>query len=282
MDSSTEGMGLTASGRIFDLHVHTPASPDASVNPQQLVAAAELLDIWGVGLVVHVDYHPDDYCTGGPDIAAYLFDSRRILELARPSGIRVAKGLEIGEPHRFSSSWEPVAGEEEWDFLTGALHWIGSRLILDESGYRSRDPMKVVEGYYMETLRILRRCDIDVLAHMGIFRRGLAMAGYRTDFDETALWPSLVDDVLGTMIEQGVALELNTAGLRRKERVTYPTRQVLQRYRQLGGELVTLGSDTHRGENAFFGLARGRDLLVELGFTEACYFSGRTPRLYRL
>lgn len=273
---------MTADGRIFDLHVHTPASPDASVNPQQLVTAAELLGLWGLGLVVHVDFHPDDYCTGGPDVAAYLADARRISELAGPSGIRVAAGLEIGEPHRFASSWEPVAAAEEWDFLTGALHWIGSRLVLEDSGYRSRDPMKVVEGYYMETLRILRRCDIDVLAHMGIFRRGLAMAGYPTDFDETREWPALIDDVLGTMIEQGVALEVNTAGLRRKERVTYPTGRVLERYRQLGGELVALASDTHRGENAFFGIARGRDLLLDLGFREACYFSGRTPRLYGL
>ena len=273
---------MTGTGRIFDLHVHTPASPDAAVSPQELVTAAELLGLWGLGLVVHVDFHPDDYCTGGPDVAAYVADSRRIAELAGPEGIRVATGLEVGEPHRFASSWEPVAAAEEWDFLTGALHWIGSRLVLDETGYRGIDPMQVVEGYYEETLRVLRQCDIDVLAHMGIFRRGLALAGYGTGFDEVEEWPDLIDEVLGTMIEQGVALELNTAGLRRSEETTYPTRSVLERYRQLGGELVALGSDTHRRENAFFGIATGRDLLLDLGFREACYFSGRTPRLYRL
>jgi histidinol-phosphatase (PHP family) len=273
---------LTGRRRIYDLHVHTPASPDAAVTPQELVAAAELMGLWGLGLVVHVDFHPDDHCTGGPDIAAYLADSKAITELASKTGIRVSTGLEIGEPHRFAKSWEPVAAAEEWDFLVGALHWIGSRLILDDSGYRGIDPMQVVEGYYEETLRVLRRCDIDVLAHMGIFRRGLAQAGYRTGFDEVREWPSLIDDVLGTMIEQGVALEVNTAGLRRPEEVTYPTRSVLERYRRLGGELVTLGSDTHRRENAFFGISRGSSLLRELGFREACYFSGRTPRFYRL
>ncbi len=273
---------MPGTGRIYDLHVHTPASPDASVAPQELVTAAELLGLWGVGLVVHVDFHPEDYCTGGPDVAAYLSDSRRIGELAEAEGIRVSTGLEVGEPHRFAASWEPVASAAEWDFVTGALHWIGSHLVLDESGYLGTDPMQVVEGYYEETLRILRRCDIDVLAHMGIFRRGLAMAGYSTDFDEVEEWPDLIDEVLGTMIEHGVVLELNTAGLRRKERVTYPTRSVMERYRQLGGELVALGSDTHRRENAFYGIARGRDLLLDLGFSEAYYFSGRTPRLYRL
>lgn len=273
---------MAGSGRIYDLHVHTPASPDASVSPQELVTAAELLDLWGLGLVVHVDFHPDDYCTGGPDIAAYRADSARITELAAAEAIRVSTGLEIGEPHRFAAAWEPVAAAEEWDFLTGALHWIGSRLILEETAYRGTDPLQVVQGYYEETLRILRRCDMDVLAHMGIFRRGLAMAGYSTGFDEVEEWPDLIDEVLGTMIEQGVALELNTAGLRRSEDVTYPTRSVMERYRQMGGELVVLGSDTHRRENAFFGLARGRDLLLDLGFREACYFSGRTPRFYRL
>ena len=273
---------MTGSGRIYDLHLHTAASPDARITPEELVAAAELMGLWGLGLVVHVDFHPEDHCSGGPDLDAYLLDCGQARELGETAGIKISTGLEIGEPHRFASSWEPVSRAADWDYLTGALHWIGSRLILEAEGYKSTDPMQVVEGYYLETLRLLRHSDMDVLAHLGIFRRGLAMAGYRTDFDEVSQWPALIDDVLGAMIEQGVALEVNTAGLRRKEAVTYPTRNVLERYRELGGELVALGSDTHRRENAFFGIRRGRQLLLDAGFQEACYFSGRTPRFYHL
>ena len=95
------------------------------------------------------------------------------------------------------------------------------------------------------------------------------------DFDETVLWPVLLERILLTMIERNIALEVNTAGLRRPESVTYPNSAVLRLYRTLGGELVTTGSDTHRDPWVFHALHRATELLRETGFTHTVRFADR-------
>ena len=158
----------------------------------------------------------------------------------------------------------------------------GIGMILGKEAYVDRDPLEIVEEYYSETLRMVEVSDIDILAHMGLFRRGLALAGLRYDFNEMQLWPETMDSILKVLIERKIALELNTSGLRRREKITYPIPEILERFRELGGTLVTLGSDTHREPHIFFGLEQGAALLLQTDFEEVYSFIDREPKAFRL
>ena len=100
------------------------------------------------------------------------------------------------------------------------------------------------------------------------------------DIDETRLWPGLLRRLFEAMTDRGIALEVNTAGLRRPESVTYPTVSVLRFYRECGGRIVTIGSDTHSESHAFYGLSQGVEILASVGFTEAFGFRDRRPFPY--
>ena len=265
---------------MIDMHVHTDDSPDADIPAGELVVRGMDINLSGVGFVAHVDLDPDDYCYGGFEESTY----NRSIELAREkSGERllILKGIEVGEPHIYGEKVKSIVEYSNYDFITGALHSLaGIGMVLGSEVYADADPLSIVEQYYVETLQIVEEADIDILAHMGLFRRGLALAGLKHDFNELELWPDTIRRILETIIDRNIALELNTSGLRRKENITYPTPFILAQYKKMGGRLITVGSDTHREPYVFFGLKEGKMLLEETGFTETVSFRNRVPRFH--
>jgi histidinol-phosphatase (PHP family) len=267
---------------LFDMHVHTDDSPDATIPAAELVLRAADAGLAGIGFVAHLDMHPEDCCHGGFDPAGY----GRSLDRARssaPPRVEVLRGLEIGEPHRYGKRAMLMVDGCSYDFIIGGLHWTrDAGLILGKEGFEGLPADQVIRGYLEEALEIALHADIDILAHFGLFRRGMGMAGLDTGIDECVQFPDLVREVLRALIDRGIALELNCAGLRRIEMVTYPTPALLRLFMELGGHLVTLGSDTHAEPWVFWGLEEGRRLLLETGFREAFLYRDRKPEAYSL
>lgn len=267
---------------LTDMHVHTSDSPDAEISAEELAGLGMEEGLGAIGFVAHLDMNPADYCCNSLDPAEYR---KSLSEASRRAGDRltVLKGLEVGEPHRFGKQAGELVDYSDYDFIVGALHYLDNdRLVLGGDIFKKGDHLAVVEEYYRETLSMVETAEMDILAHMGLFRRGLAMAGLDTSLDETELWPRTVQRILETLIARGIALELNTSGLRRAEKVTYPTPRVLELYGELGGKLVTLGSDTHRRSHLFHGLASGAALLREKGFSSCYLYRNRQPEPFPL
>ncbi len=264
-----------------DMHVHTSDSPDADIPAWRLVRRGIENNLGAIGFVAHLDLDPEDYCYGGFNADIYEKSIKRAREEAN-GRISVLKGLEVGEPHVYEKQAKALASYSNSDFITGSLHSVeGIGMVLGKEVFSEGHSMEIVEEYYSETLRMVEVSDIDILAHMGLFRRGLALAGLKYDFNEMQLWPETIDNILKVIIDRGIALELNTSGLRRKEKVTYPIPGILERFGELGGTLVTIGSDTHREPHIFFGLDKGRSLLAESGFDQTVVFEKRETRFLR-
>lgn len=265
---------------LFDMHVHTTSSPDATLGESELAARASSAGLAGLGFVAHLDFHPGDACTGcfdGPGYQAAVRTAR-----AENPDLHVLCGVETGEPHLYGGNADELIRGRGYDYMTGALHWLDDHLVLGPEAFRSVPPLEIVERYYRTTLEMLRDPRFDILAHLGIFRRGMALAGLDTSFDETVLLPGLIQDVLGAIIAGGIVLELNTSGLRRREKTTYPTLPILELYRSMGGRSVTLGSDTHGDPWVFYGLEEGARLLLEAGFESCRYFRAGRQESYAL
>jgi len=266
---------------LSDMHVHTDDSPDADIPARELLAGAGKAGLAAIGFVAHLDLDPDDFCYDGFDGEGYL-QSLSDAERDVP-GAMLLRGIEVGEPHRFGDAARKLADYSQYDFITGALHSTRSAgMILGPDAFRGRDPVGIIGEYLSETLEMVTSADMDILAHFGLFRRGMALSGVDTSLDETDIFPGEVDAILEALVSRGIALEVNTSGLRRLEKVTYPIPSILRRYGELGGELVTLGSDTHRDPWRFFGLEEGRRLLLEIGFSHAFIFTRRKQKAYPL
>jgi len=263
-------------GLLIDMHVHATSSPDASMSEEELAGTAVSRGLGGLGFVAHVDFHPLDYCADAFSPDGYE-RAYRLAMSRHGDSLRLMQGQEVGEPHLFGARVLEAIGDREYDFVTGAVHWVGDLQILEPGPFEGGDPMGVVAGYYEELLEMVRRSDIDVAAHVGIFRRGMARAGLDTSFDETEIWPGLLRDLADELVGRDIALEINTSGLRRPEAVTYPAPAFLDLFLEAGGKSFTLGSDTHSEPWVFYGLEDGAALLRNRGVDSVLAFERRIP-----
>lgn len=92
-------------------------------------------------------------------------------------------------------------------------------------------------------------------------------------------YSEIIDEILITLIRSGKSLEINTAGLRQPIGVTSPDESIVRRYKQLGGEMITVGSDAHFAEHLGAGIEQGYELALRCGFDKIALYQNRTPTL---
>lgn len=213
----------------------------------------------------HLDNNPDDDCYGLFDAAKFCREVDECRE--RFEGrLVIVKGAELGEPHLYPREIERIIGGEQFDFLTGGIHWVGDAVVsVDcQTGQMSRTRQTALyRDYFDEVLRAVECANFQVLAHLDLVKRfGVKRLGPFT----IGPYRDRIEAILRAMIAGGIALEVNTSGLRQPCRETFPGMETLRLYRDLGGELITIGSDAHLPEHLGFGLADGLRTIREAGF----------------
>ena len=91
--------------------------------------------------------------------------------------------------------------------------------------------------------------------------------------------PAVLDPILQALIDAGVVPEINTAGMRRPEAEAYPSWPILQRYRELGGRAVSIGSDAHQSRDIGAGFGQVAARLQAIGFEGEAVFRERVRSL---
>ena len=257
-----------------DLHMHTDYSVDAA-SPQPVADKVRAcmdagLDI--IGITDHWDY----FRTHGPsenrDVEACLRDIRAAGR-AFTDEIEVLTGIEIGELHV-----DPAADEflrtHELDMVIGSLHVMPNDLDIYFHDFASLDCDAFLQEYFDQVLEMEAHGGFDVLAHIDYPLRVMKHGDYVPSFDQ---YMDRVEQVLRACIDHGYALELNAAGLGGWMKKVGPPQNILYEYRRMGGERISIGSDSHTLDT----VGRGFDDCVAnaraAGFTSVTVFRGRQP-----
>lgn len=144
--------------------------------------------------------------------------------------------------------------------------------------YGDRTQQEYNERYYEEMLNLVNHYqDYSVLGHMDLIVR----------YDEQGVYPfpkvkPYVEKILRRVIRNGKGIEFNTSFHRYGLADTTPSREILQLYRELGGRIITLGSDSHRPEHLGAYIREGKEVLKSLGFKEFCTYEGMEPVFHSL
>ena len=163
-----------------------------------------------------------------------------------------------------------------YDYILGSVH--AGRWREDYYWMDYRDPPHplpvLIREYFENCLAVARWDQVDALAHLGYLKRYAIRDGVTLDYTP---YDDLIDEILCTLIATGKALEVNTSGFRYGLPEWIPGIEIWRRYRAMGGELVTIGSDAHRPEDIGAGHKEAQRMLRELGFTRFFYFRARKP-----
>ncbi len=257
-----------------DLHMHTAYSVDAKA-PQSTAdkvraCIAHGLDI--VGLTDHWDYFRGRGPSENRDVEACLRDAWAA-KRQFAGEIEVLVGLEIGEIYA-----DPAADEfirtHEFDMVIGSLHTMPNDLDIYFHDFAHLDCDAFLQAYFDELIKMERHGGFDVLAHIDYPLRVMRHGDYVPSFDQ---YMDRVREVLRECISRGYALELNAAGLASWQKKVGPPQNILYEYRRMGGERISIGSDSHTLDSVGRGVDRCAMNAAEAGFAAVTVFRGRVP-----
>ncbi|MDR1797741.1 MAG: histidinol-phosphatase HisJ family protein [Clostridiales Family XIII bacterium] len=264
---------------MFDYHIHTSFSDDARSTLDEVLATAMKKGLDGIAVTDHFDpfYYDDEYpwVLDLPAYEAALAGAERTCA----GKLSFAKGIEIGliEGEGLAVCEETLSGFP-FDFVIASVHHTARAPIHTPEFLRGRTQQEIVEEYFTALLTCIRQYkNYDVLGHLNVIDR------YMDSYAPAGLYMDTVREILLQAIGDGKGIELNVSTFRygMADHGT-PTPAILALYRELGGEIVTIGSDAHEARYVGAFIKEGEDILRAHGFRYVTTYRNRAPSFHSL
>lgn len=253
-----------------DLHTHSAFSSDSTEPLANIVQAALDKGLKTVCLTEHMD---PDYPTGefALDTAAY-FDELSRVKREQPE-IEVLFGVELGLMDYLAPRLEEYVRGWDFDFIIGSSHLIDGVDPYYPEYFERHGGRDGILRYFESILANIKAFDgFDVYGHLDYVVRYSPEKKYQPlDFRE------IIDGILKLLISQGKGIEINTAGIKSGIGYAHPHPFILKRYRELGGEIITVGSDAHDKTRVGADFDAAEQALTDAGFEYYTVFRNRKP-----
>ena len=258
---------------MFDYHMHTRISFDSDADPIAMLRAAEAAGLEEICFTEHYDIHPlRPNEIQPPDLEQY----KKNIQLLRKqnSSVRVKMGIELGVTTELLPQFKKIADEFPCDFVICSQHFIHGEDPYDDGFFDMYSEWKT--DYLAAILSSISSFDkYSVVGHIGYPGQ---YCGQVMRHSEN---PDLLDAIFKKIIYDGKGIELNTSSFSVLGEFV-PANCILSRYLELGGEIITLGSDSHYPSRVGEKIHDAKELLRSLGFKYVCTFSDMNPIFHTL
>lgn len=261
-------------GRIFgDSHIHSEYSPDSKEPLEKIIQSAIQKKMKYLSVTDHFD--ATDEVGGYPPITnAYLGEIKRLQEKYSDQ-IDFLFGVEIGFHPGYSEQVEKIAAHPMLDFVIGSGHEVFDEDPFFSSFYDHRTEREGYHLYFEGVLEYVKNYHFfDSLGHLDYMIR--YSAGKEATYHISDHW-DVIEPILETLIKKDKAMEINTASWAKGLANAHPHPTILKRFREMGGEKVTVGSDAHMAKMVGYGFSEVRNLLLDAGFDHYVYYKKRRP-----
>lgn len=267
-----------------DCHLHTHHSGDSDTPMEDMIRKGISLGLTTMCFTEHNDFGFPEY----PDLPAdafllnvdsYLYELLALRE-QYAGQVKLLFGLELGlQPEVFREN-AILARSYEFDFIIGSSHLVNGKDPYYPDCFESRTDEEVYRAYFEEELANVKKfSNFDVYGHLDYVVRYGASKDNEYSYDK---YKDILDKILTTLLEKEKGLELNTGGIKSGMKDFHPCMDVLKRYRELGGEIITVGSDAHDPSHIADHFDRAYDVLKECGFKYYTVFEKRVPEYVKL
>ncbi len=262
-----------------DYHIHSCFSGDSNESTGNIIEKAISLKLDEIALTDHLDPDfPSEKVNFDLDLPAYSEALSRLQNISH-EGLIVKRGIEIGMQPHLAEKLGHIIDEEKFDFIIGSIHCV-NRTDLSEGSFFDRYSKDDAHRIYFETVyhNLELMNGISVLGHLDFIKRyGKSQYGHTHTEINYELHMDVIEEILRLAIDKGTGLEVNTSGFRYGLGHPHPNEIILKRYRELGGEIITIGSDAHLSEQIGNDIAAATEILVKTGFRYICSFSEKKP-----
>lgn len=268
-----------------DYHLHSSFSGDSETIPEDCVRAGLERGLSQLCFTEHFDpdYPYPDVCME-LDVPAFFSEMQRLQNLYQEQ-IGLCAGVEIGiQPHLgvFLDDWLAKCSTDghHFDFVIGSTHVTDRLDPYYPDFWKSRSTQKAVGRCLEDTLENICAFDgFDVYGHLDYVVR---YAPENERFFAYSAHAEQVDAILRLLIQKGKGIEINTGGWKAGLAEPNPCQDILRRYRELGGEIITMGSDAHTPEYIGYRFEDAKELLRSCGFRYFTVFRERKAEFISL
>ncbi len=259
---------------LADYHMHTSFSDDSVLPMQDAVERAIAIGLDEICFTDHINaVHSYDDC----DCEAYLKEINRCRRLFDDK-IKIKFGMEFGLQSQLCSYYEDIFRRYDFDFILLSIHLINNLDLWNHEFQHGKSQLQYNCEYYDELLNIVNNYnDYSVLGHMDLIRRYETVSECPFEYVQDR-----IEKILRVVIENGKGIEVNTSSFRYGLQDLMPSRDVLKLYKKLGGEIITVGSDSHREEQIGYKIPFIHEQLRYLGYKYFCTFDKMQPAFHKL
>lgn len=263
-----------------DFHLHSSYSGDSDADMEQMIQRAIELGYKDIAFTEHMDLEfpitestPEGMFECNVD--SYLYN---LLQLRSKyvNDINIRFGIELGLQPNLVRQNVKVAKEHDFDFVIGSIHVVdGMEVYTDSDFFAGKTDEEAYRRYFEAVYENLRAySNFDVVGHLDyVVRYGKTIdADYSYD-----KYRDILDKILTRILDREKGIELNTSGLSYGLKDFNPNIDILKRYKELGGEIITIGSDAHKVEDMGRNFDKAEEILKTAGFNYYTVFDGRIP-----
>lgn len=271
---------------LADYHVHSDFSGDSQTPMEQMVEQGIHLGLERICFTDHMDYDfPKEYLhevSGFEfDVEAY-FNKITALQQRYKDKIKILAGIELGVKQGITSRLTQVVKQYPFDFVIASSH-----LVDNHDPYYPAYWNTINQDYaygirrYFETIaeNVSAFSDFDVYGHLDYITRYIPDPNFKYNPED---YLESIDLALLTIIKHNKGIEINTAGLKYGLPYSHPTPFILNRYFELGGSYITIGSDAHKPEHLAYDFSVACKHLQNMGIRNYCVFEKRIPKTISL
>lgn len=263
-----------------DYHTHTEFSLDSKAPMEDQVKKAISL---GFDEMVITDHHESDTTAKKyslqTDISDYINHFNSIKEKYK-NKINLKLGAEIGYVPEGRDILDKFINDNPFEFIICSIHSLGGEDLYFGEFFKGKPKKQAFTEYFMAVKDCVLNFDnFDVFGHLDFICRYGNYSNYELDYLE---YKYIIDEILTLLVQNSKGIELNTSGLRYGVGHMHPRLDIIKKYKELGGEIITIGSDSHTPKDIGADHDNAASLLREAGFEYYTTFTNRKPEFRKL
>lgn len=265
----------------YDYHMHSEFSHDSTASIESMIKRSIELSLREICFTDHVDY---GIIIDGQEIDFDIdyndyFSKLNYYSEIYKNKIVIKKGIEMGLQEHVLEKCKKDILNNEFDFVIASIHCIDKYELIKKKFYEDKTEEEAFRIYFENLYKLIKEYnDYSILGHLDIVKR----YGNLENTIDDRKFTDIIDEILKKVIYEGKGIEINTSCYRYNLPDYTPSLYIIKRYKELGGEILTIGSDSHKPDQIAYKFKVIYDLLQHVGYKYVCTFNKMKPSFVKL
>lgn len=256
---------------ILDNHVHTHFSSDGKDNMEDVIKRAIQIGVKHITFTDHLEYNTDRFSLNCKEYCDTIYRYKEKYK----NDIEILLGVEVGYQNHVKDEIEEIVNSNPFDFVLCSTHSVDKINVPDKKYFEGYTKKEAYTRYFESMLETTKNFkNFNSYGHLDYIIRYGNFENNKVIYSD---YKCILDEILKNIINNGSGIELNTSGYRYGLDTIHPNMDILKRYKELGGEVITIGSDSHRANDVCKDFDKAYEMLKYVGFKYVCIFRDRKP-----